>query len=156
MRFRFSFLLLVLQLGAAMAGKRSRHAQLAHKRQNALPASGSSVKAASSPPVLAAATAATTKPTSTGSTAPPASTPGSSAPTNATPSIPAVSGSAGLTTSSVYLTYTPSPAVSGIPPLSQINSGMSSQPTSTVTATYTPGANAPVSGAPPLPSACKR
>ncbi len=146
MKFQISFLLLALQLGVAMADKRSKHARMAHKRQNALLTS-SSVKATSSAPVPAAGTAATT---STGSAAPPASTPGTSAPAA---SIPAVSG---LTTSSVYLTYTPAPAVSGIPQLSQIASGMSSQPTSTVTATYTAGAKAPISGAPPLPSACKR
>ncbi|KAF8347810.1 chitin deacetylase [Amanita rubescens] len=142
MKFQISFLLLALQLSVAMADKRSWHARQAHKRQNTLLTSSTS-----SPLVPAAGTTAMTKPTSTGSAAPPASTPGSSAPAA---SIPAMSG---ITSSSVYLSYTPTPAVSGIPQLSQIASGMSSQPTSTVTATYTPGANAPVSGAPPLPSA---
>ena len=158
MKFQLGFLLLALQLGAVTADKRSRHAHLAHKRQNALVASGSSTSS-SSAPTLAKTTGASTQATSTGpaiTTSTPSSA--SSVPATATVSgsVPTLSGPpTGISTISVSLSVTPTPAVTGIPQLTQITSGLPSQATDTVTATYTPGASAPISGAPPLPSACK-
>ena len=157
MKFQVGFLLLALQFGAVAADKRSRHAQLAYKRQNILVPSSSSSSSSSVPPhtVGTPSTGVTTTVSSTAT--PSASTPSTASSVPATASIPAVSGPGAtvISSTSVFLSVTPTPAVSGFPQLTQITSGMPSQATSTVTATYTPGAQAPISGAPPLPSACK-
>ena len=65
----------------------------------------------------------------------------------------APTGSAGAA-SDVGLTSTPTPTQSDVPALASIFSGMSSGTTWGASTTYTPGATAPVSGAPAIPSAC--
>ncbi|KAL1684082.1 carbohydrate esterase family 4 protein [Schizophyllum commune] len=64
----------------------------------------------------------------------------------------APTGSAGAA-SDVGLTSTPTPTQSDVPALASIFSGMSSGTTWGASTTYTPGATAPVSGAPAIPSA---
>ncbi|PFH51851.1 carbohydrate esterase family 4 protein [Amanita thiersii Skay4041] len=75
--------------------------------------------------------------------------------TSATSSASGAPSSAPAGTTSIPTTIPtniPTPTASGIPPLSQITSGMSSQATQPVTTTYKAGASPPVSGAPSLPT----
>ncbi|KAF8630464.1 hypothetical protein AX15_002913 [Amanita polypyramis BW_CC] len=143
MKLQIGFLLLALQFGVALGDKRSRqHAHLAHKRQNLAPN-----LAATSPTTSKASSAPAVSSTSTVSSATGPAVPSVSSSAASAPAIPGT-----LIPSVVSLSSTPTPTATGIPLLTQITSGMPSQPTDTVTATYTAGAQAPVSGAPPLPS----
>ncbi|KAM6497063.1 hypothetical protein JOM56_007536 [Amanita muscaria] len=82
----------------------------------------------------------------------PVNSSGSPAPTTGTPSVPVPPGAAGTTLGAVTLSVTPTPTMPGIPQLAQITSGMPSQATDTVTATWPAGTTGPVPGAPPLPT----
>ncbi|TRM65485.1 carbohydrate esterase family 4 protein [Schizophyllum amplum] len=102
----------------------NRHANIAHKRQEASATASGSASASA-----AASSGAATSAAASGAASAPAAT------------------------SDVGLTSTPSPTATDVPALVSISSGMSSGTTWAPTTTYSPGATAPVSGAPALPSA---
>jgi hypothetical protein len=71
------------------------------------------------------------------------------------PAAGAVTTNAAAAPTPVVLTTTAFTTGTAIPPLSLISSGMASESSLPLTATYTPGAHPPkVSGAPPLPATC--
>jgi hypothetical protein len=113
----------------------NRHAGVAHRRQATTLSSSSS---------SSSSTSSTTSTTQTTSQSP-------SAGTQPTPSV-----TTATTTSATTITSAPPPpaAGTGIPPIQNITSGMPSQLTLPVTATFAAGASPPISGAPGLPTPC--
>ncbi|KAG6331422.1 hypothetical protein ID866_7669 [Astraeus odoratus] len=83
------------------------------------------------------------------------SSPSSSAPTSTSTTSGPSSGVSSGSSTNTYPTFSgtlPTATASGIPPLNQITSGMTSQSTMPPTATYSAGATPPISGAPVLPT----
>jgi hypothetical protein len=143
-------------LGVANAsGSHAAHAK--HARQVAA-AAGSSVASGTSTGVASAATG-TTAATGTGApssvaTGAATGTTSVAAATGPASGAGAVTGSPTFTTSPPVLTTTLFTSGESMRPLSEISYGMASQSSLPITATYSAGQAAKISGAPPLPTPC--
>jgi outer membrane biosynthesis protein TonB len=168
MKIQFLALFAALQLTAAAHNLEGRRDRFHHRRQveSTTPAPAPPAPLAPSAPPPPASPSPPAPPVNTPSPPPPPPPPPPSNPENspqpANPGTPTTTGNAPpAATQSASSTTTvntgPPPAATGteIPPIESVTSGMPTKPALFPTASYSAGAQPPVSGVPPLPTACE-